>query len=217
MIARADLTIAAAVSQKFLLPPTRNIRRAPTVPGRIFLVFRRFMTKVGKGQNLSLFYWLISFPDQHPVHDDVCSQGKVRDRKFMLSLDVRNKRILRPAEINLIALLQVGESDEDVVSGIELKDSLHLKASSVARSWASAKSKSADRWRSDDPTYGYLNSKTRSSATHYTFWCLANARMPDCHGFRLPLLMGGLARWSSTKCCRGKRLTNSAATGRCRR
>src|SRR5204863_4437268 len=106
IISRADLTIAAAVSQKFLLPPTRNIRRAPTVPGRIFLVFRRFMTKVGKGQNLSLFYWLISFPDQHPVHDDVCSQGKVRDRKFMLSLDVRNKRILRPAEINLIALLQ---------------------------------------------------------------------------------------------------------------
>jgi hypothetical protein len=49
----------------------------------------------------------------------------------VLSLDVRNQRIFRPAEINLIALLQVAKSDEDVVSGIELKDSLHLKASSV--------------------------------------------------------------------------------------
>ena len=89
------------------------------------------MTKVGKGQNLSLFYWLISFPDEHAIHDDVCSQRKVRGRKFVLSLDVRNQRIFRPAEINLIAVLQVGESDEDVVSGIELKDSLHLKASSA--------------------------------------------------------------------------------------
>jgi hypothetical protein len=111
------------------------------------------VTEVGKGQNLSLFYWLISFPDEHAVHDNVRSQGKVRGRKFVLSLDVRNQRIFRPAEINLIALLQVGESDEDIVSGIELKDSLHFEAVVGRASLGVGKIKTRRRLAEHDSTY----------------------------------------------------------------
>src|SRR6266702_641805 len=59
------------------------------------------------------------------------------------------------------------------------------------------------------------SSVTNPDNLQKTFGNVPSSRIPRSQGRRFPLLISGLARWSKTKRWRGKRLTNSAATGRC--
>ena len=60
--------------------------------------------------------------NQNAVHDDFIARSYVGGSKFVLRRDIGLERVRPASERDHFVLLQVGESDQDVVMRVELKD-----------------------------------------------------------------------------------------------
>ena len=68
--------------------------------------------------------WLmgfVCFAHQDAVHDHVGAGRKVLGRELVFGRNARNQRVGFAREFDLLALIQVGERNQDVVPGIELQ------------------------------------------------------------------------------------------------
>src|SRR5437016_3163831 len=92
------------------------------------MVFGRFVTQIAERQRFAFFHWLISFPYQDAIHDDVGTDRQIRSRELVFGWNTGNHRVRLPGELNLISLFQISQGDQDIVSGIELQDCLHRVA-----------------------------------------------------------------------------------------
>ena len=78
------------------------------------------MTNVARGQDLSSRNWLDGFTDENAVHYDWGAGSQVADGKLVLGGNVGFEKMLRSHAVDELPLLQIGEGDYDIVTGIEL-------------------------------------------------------------------------------------------------
>ena len=119
------LAIAAVVSEKFLLAPAGNIGRRPGVRRGFRAILSSFMMQILQGKQFALFHRLVGLPDEHAVHDYLGANRQLGGGELVLCGNARNQLVGVSVELDRFTFAEVGQSDENVIARIELKDFLH--------------------------------------------------------------------------------------------
>ena len=92
------------------------------------------MAEVAGIQRRPSLDWLRSLPHQHTIHNHIRAEREVFRHKFMFGRNIRRNNEYLPGECNLLPPLQVAESDQNVVIGVQFQYyTLHHSLSSPLR------------------------------------------------------------------------------------
>src|SRR5208283_3744146 len=124
IIACPHLAIGSAISPKRLPMPFGNVRRLPTVVPQFVAKWCRFVTDIARAQQFASSYRLDCFSHQHAVHYNVRARREILRRKLMLRAHVGTQHIRLAAKRNRLALAQIRQGNQYVVSRIKLQNSV---------------------------------------------------------------------------------------------
>ena len=128
VISGAYLAVSSAVSEKLTLPPTRDVWRGPTELLCFFVKFLGLMVEIPSSKKPASADRCYGLTHDHSIHPHSCANQEIFGSKLVFCRDVGFKRVHLRIEIDLFAISQVGQGDEDVVVGIEFENLIgHLE------------------------------------------------------------------------------------------
>ena len=89
------------------------------------MIRKALVLNVGESQCLASAHWLKGLADQNAIHGHVSIDRQVIRGKLVLGRHTRNQRIVRAIEFNGLALVEISQCDENIVSNVELENFPH--------------------------------------------------------------------------------------------